>query len=287
LDGRTQLESPSVQLRSDGLHFVVNGDQDQTGFTIENASGFRVTIEMPPGTQYPEAGVTAVPPGTATVRCGGSKDPDPVGLEITDPGGLFHDGWLSCRQDEASFEEFGPFTFFSESNPLPEALGRAVPGILVSDEISYAGFPEGEFASGGYRVVRDGQVLGSIEVAPYGPRSFVTGWACKDSLIGSLNRPSLGLLGTPFELTDSSSCDPYMKACEPIYFTAASYAALRGESTDAYAYPDEPWNLCSDDQPSGCPSDPEKIVLPILLSPELADPFRAENGCGATEDTAC
>jgi hypothetical protein len=291
--GDTEVLTPIVRLQTDGLHLRVDGDRDPTAFVIALDDGFRVGFEFAPGTEYPASDLTFTPPGMARVKCGrpGASANDGIRMHIVDPAGLFHDARLSCPVEEPL--EHGPFVYFTAGNPAPRAIARAVPGVLSTDEIDYAGFPEGPLGTGGnrrtgsYRIIRGGEVVAGVELSRYDMRSFLQVGSCSGSGIGDSGSHTLDLLASPFQLPGHAPCDPYRAECAAIHVTAARYAEIRGVDPADYAYPEAPWNLCNDDQPDGCPSDPNDVILPVVLEPGDASAFVAAEGCGGTEPTAC
>ena len=285
--GDTEVLTPVVRLQADGLHLRVDGDRDPTGFVIALDDGFKVGFEFAEGTDYPASDLTITPPGMARVKCGspGASAEDGIPMQIVDPGSLFHDARLSCPDEEQS--EHGPYVYFTEGNPAPRAIVRAVPGVLPTDEIDYGGFPEGSLGRGGYRIVRGGKVVGGVSLSRYDLRSFLQVGSCSGSGIGDSGGQTLGVLASPFELPGLDRCDPYATACDTVYVSAARYAEMRGEDPADYAYPKAPWNACTDEQPDGCPPDPNDVILPVVLHPDDAAAFVAAEGCGGTKAAAC
>ena len=136
----TEVETPVVAVRADGVHLVVNSDADSPAISIQSERGFSATVG------FAEAGpaneILLIPPGSATVECGQHDEPSVSAKEITfvDPNGMWHDTQLSCS-DFAQVEQRAATLFFTKENPLLDALRRIFPGILPDDEVSYGGFP--------------------------------------------------------------------------------------------------------------------------------------------------
>lgn len=246
--------------------------------------------ELTPETEQPFAATEWLVPGQVQVQCGTSAGvTNGVAFEVIDPAGLWHDDRLACIES-GNFDERGSFRFYADVNPLPEAIARAVPGVRASDSISYDGYPQfpEQPAPLSYRIVRDGQVVGSVEIASYDDRRFAYAvYSCDDSLIGLPGEPTAGQLATPFELPDLPLCDPYVASCSTVYLTATRYVDIRGEEPDSYTVPEMPSAACLDTQPEGCPSDPDDVILQILLAPTDSDVFVSNHGCGSSETTAC
>jgi hypothetical protein len=287
--GTTTIETPVVRAQADGVHLLVDADVQELKFSVDDDRGTR-GWELTPDTTYPFATTEWIAPGRVRVQCGTSAGvTNGAAFEVIDPEGLWHDGRLACIES-GDFDQRGSFPFYTDVNPLPEAIARAVPGVLATDAISYYGYPlpPQEQASESYRIVRDGQVVGSIEIASYDDRTFAYGvWSCDASRIGMPGEPTSGQLATPFELPGLPHCDPYASSCTTVYLTATRYAAIRGEDPDRYTLSELPWMACLETQPEGCPPDPDDVVLQILLAPPDAELFVSRQGCGSSETTAC
>jgi hypothetical protein len=288
--GTTTIETPIVRAQADGVHLLVDADVQDVKFSVHDDRGRTDGWELTPETKQPFATTDWFAPGEVQVQCGTSAGvTNGVAFEVIDPEGLWHDDRLACIESGA-FDQRGSFPFYADVNPLPEAIARAVPGVRASDSISYSGYPQFFEQPGpsSYRIVRDGQVVGSMEIVSYDERRFVYAmYSCNDSRIGVPGEPAAGQLATPFELPDLPRCDPYASSCSIVYLTATSYAAIRGEDPDRYTLPEVPWAACLDTQPEGCPPDPHDVVFQILLAPPDAERFVSEQVCGSSETTAC
>lgn len=286
--GTTVVETPIVRAQRDGIHLLVESDVQGLAFSV-NDGGWELGWGPAQGdSMYPFQTTQWLPPGVAEVQCGTMKATDGDTFEVIDPDELWHDVNLACIES-GDFDERGSFPFYVDVNPMPEAIARAIPGVRPTDVIDYYGYPQPpwEQASESYRIVRDGNVVGSTEISSYGDRTFASVYSCDDSGIGITGEPMARQLATPFALPDLPRCDPYMADCSIVYLTATRYAAMRAEDPERYAVPEAPWAACLDTQPEGCPRDPDDIVLQILLAPRDAETFVSEHGCGASETTPC
>jgi hypothetical protein len=287
--GKTDVLTPVVRAHPDGVDLLVETDDDGAKLAIATAGGGTLGVEFARGAQSPHAVHFRLAPGEVHVQCGSSAEVrNGVALEVVDPEGYWHEERLACARD---LEERGWFPAYHPIvNPFPEAIARAVPGILPSDEISYAGYPSTRGLGGSprIRVVRDGEVVASFDLVTYGQRRFVLSlYSCDDSRIGVPGEPTTGQLATPFELPGTNRCDPYVARCSTVYVTAASYAEARGEPAHRYTPAPMPWAACLGDQPEGCPTDPASTTLQVLLEPNDAASFVLEEGCGRSASDAC
>ena len=70
-------------------------------------------------------------------------------IEFVDPGGFYHLDELPCSYDERTYPDDPAFSAYVEGNDhvaLSEVIRRAVPGILPTDVVQYAGYPEADDA---------------------------------------------------------------------------------------------------------------------------------------------
>lgn len=285
-----EVLTPVVNVQSDGVHMLIDGVGEVSGITVSSDHG-SIGTGFPPGETYPVATVLVVQPGKAQIACVLTDEPanesQGAQIEFTAPAGYWHDEQLACIDTGASWNERPVSWFYTDPNILQQALPRVVPGILATDQVSYGNYPNGEYGPNRYRITRDGQVEAWFQLFVYDQRSFITSMtSCDDSGIGVPGQPKLGTAATPFELPEFDRCDPYEATCSSVYVTAAEYSATRGEDASKYALPERPWDACLKDQPNGCPPDPDKLVLEILLAPPDAEAFVAGHGCGEL-DSPC
>jgi hypothetical protein len=118
-------------------------------------------------------------------------------------------------------------------------------------------------------------------------RSFLQVGSLQREWDRRLREAHSGRLGQSVLAPGLAGCDPYAAVCVPVYVSAARYAEVRGEDPAEFAFPEAPWNLCTEEQPDGCPSDPKEVILPVVLQPADAAAFVAVEGCGETKATAC
>jgi hypothetical protein len=284
----TTVETPIVRAQADGVHLLVDSDDPDVSFSVRDDEGRTDRWGRTPGTDEPFAVLLA--PGQIRVACGTSMNVmDGVAFEVTDPRGLWHDARLSCLAS-GDFDARGSFPFYADVNPLPEAIARAVSGVRATDAISYAGYPRssGDPEPSSYRIVRAGQVVGSMDIVSYDVRTYAYAlYSCDSSGIGMPGEPTAGQLATPFDMPGLSRCDPYLTDCSIVYLTATRYADIRDEDPDRYALPEMPEAACLASQPEGCPPNPDDVVLQILLDPADALRLIWEEGCGGSEETVC
>ncbi len=274
--GTTTIETPVVRTQADGVHLLVDADVQELKFSVDDDRGTR-GWELTPNTTYPFATTEWIAPGQARVQCGTSAGvTDGAAFEVVDPEGLWHETRLACEA-AGNFDQRASSWFYADVNPLPEALARAIPGVRASDVIDYYGYPgppEQPYPPS-YRIVRDGQVVGIMEVVSYDDRRFADAvFSCDDSRIGMPGEPTSGQLATPFELPGLPRCDPYAPSCTTVYLTATRYADIRGEEPDRYRVPEMPWAACLDTQPEGCLPEPRRRRLADLARAARCRPVR-------------
>lgn len=284
--------TPAVQVQADGLHVHVTGDGvPARTVEIRPERGGLITLEFEEQAELDSMAVLLAPTGSASVRCfDASAEKADTGdaalLEIVDRDGLWRTDALSCPPGD-KIVDAGGYWFFTDSNAVASGISRAVPGVLATDAVGYGGYPV-LGATPRWRVVRDGQVVASMDLSTYDDRTFVMSlFACGSSGIGKAGAPTAGTLATPFHLPGSRVCDPYANACGSVFVSAARYAEMIGIPARDLTYVPEPWMACMDSQPEGCRTDPSDVTLEVLLDPIDATRFIAEAGCGATAATVC
>jgi hypothetical protein len=183
--GETRVLTPIVLAHPDGVDLLVKTDDDGAKLSIQTADGGSIGFEVARGAGSPHAVHVRLAPGEINIRCGTSaRVANGPALDVVDPAGLWHEDRLACSRD---FEERGSFEFHPSLTSLPDAIARVVPGVLASDEISYAGYPftRGSNPSRSFRVVRDGRVVARFELAASGQRQSMNAlYSCEDSGIG-------------------------------------------------------------------------------------------------------
>jgi len=291
--GVTEVSEQVVRVQRDGVHFHLETDFEKPVVTTF-FDGRRIATGLGPkfeGTVYDYA--LDIPPGPLTVECGTTEvekaSEGSVSLELQDPAGFYgrYDEALSCGTE---FFEWVPREvpfFYSEDNPIRDAVLRTIPGVTPEDRVVFAGYPDGEFG-GQPIIVRDEQVVGLFDLGTYDDRTFVLhGWFCSSSGIGAEGARAPGLTATPFSLPNAPRCDPYVDECAPIYVSAARYTELTGDDVELVA--PGPWARCDRDDPAGtgCVPDAEEMIVQVLASPTAAEAFVKRYDCGDGEDTAC
>jgi len=280
-----RVETPRVQVHSDGIHLLVDGIGEPQGLTISGEFG-SVGTGFAPGEQYPLAAVIAAPTGKARIACGlpDATGPD-AAIEFVDPVGLWHDERLACIRKGTPWHQRAVSWFYTDSNELPRVLPRIIPGVLDSDELSYGNYPSGEYGSNRYRLIREGDVIATFTLHIYDERSFIFDLtSCDDSGVGGPDSSTVGNAATPFDLPPTERCDPYGSTCTSVFVSAATYASARHQDGASYVRPQIPWDACLPDQPQGCLPDPDDYILELLMSPAGAQQFIASHGCGTRDD---
>jgi hypothetical protein len=281
--------TPDVALQADGLHVRVLRDVDvptsieiRMGATRQNV----IRVEFEPGGEARYSDVVRSPAGEATVACltGIGDEAETAAtaeMRILDPHGVWRDDSLDCEGRPVNIDTY---SFFAGDNPVTEGIARAVPGVLPTDTVQLAGYAHEEQAV----VVRGGRAVANMALSTYHGETFIVSLAACDGVdIGRPGEPTRGVLATPFQVKGFAACDPYETTCEQVY-VSAEWLNLRAEvGVERRQLIPEPWMLCTDKQPEGCPEDPRTVVLNVQMSPTDAARFVDEFGCGSTRQTAC
>ena len=169
------MTTPQVAARADGIHIELREASGATGVEVFKAlsNGVHGT-GWGPG-QHPEV-ILPVPIGRSRIACAWPDGDDPTSrdefaasqpIEFVDPGGFYHLDEHPCDYEERTYPDDPAYGAYVEGNDqvaMPEVIRRAVPGILPTDVVQYAGYPEAEDA---FSTV-GGHARGSARLA--GPR---------------------------------------------------------------------------------------------------------------------
>ncbi len=307
-DTGTEVSTPSVQVQPDGVHFAVENPVGATMLDVFPALwGDGVAGQEFEG---PMAEVLLqVPPGDALVACvpkGGGPRADSldelkaaVPIQIEDPSGAWKSDVLACGAGERKELDRPGLAAYASVNPnttdLEEVIRRAIPGILDTDQVGPAGYPNGDPRTRQWRVVRDGKVIALIRYPlpvpgagdPLAMAQFSPVVTCAGSGIGVGDQTS-GLLATPFELPDYDRCDPYAEECSLVYVTAERYRQLGGRLEPKILVPEGSTQCFQDGVPAACGGQPPGTFWYALrLTPAEADKFEQTSGCGASPSDMC
>jgi hypothetical protein len=183
-DGVTTT-TPVVQLQPDGLHLLIDSAVSRPAINI-SSGGRSVTIVPAADAQYPFGDVVSFPPGDAAIACGPSEEQltRPVSVRLVDTLAVYHDDTLAC--DYARVVETANLpSFDSRKQSVAAGLRSVVPGLLSSDDISYAEYRLGEWGGSRYRIIRDGMVVATVDVASLDDTTVVGPlYACPGTGIG-------------------------------------------------------------------------------------------------------
>lgn len=285
----TKVSTSEVMVQADGLHVDMEANFDQPVLMFFFAGG-QVTVGLGPDFEgRSDKFVIPVPPGDLTLECGRSEQEEPshnaVGLQLSDPKGLWHDTQLVCGGDIIEWNPSEPTFYYTHGNPFPDAVYHTLPGLHPDDQVVYAGYPEDQ--SGDQPLVmRDGEAIGIFDLSTYDKRTFVHhGIFCASSGIGQPEATTMGITSTPYQLPSLSACDPYHDECASVFMTAARYVELGGDSPDLL--PLWPMAVCDKDTSAGCIPEPKDMVVRVVTAPDVAASFVDKNQCGSNEDTVC
>jgi hypothetical protein len=174
-----ELGSDRMRAARDGVHFTITGEPGyQVGFEHEiGGGGFDVDIDAPDR-------VELIPPGTMTVACGPAAAPAAAPLAtvtIEDPDGLYRPYMIGLRSHGCVSSDalLGENARGPKVLPVKQAQAGLV-GLLPGDVVQRAGYP---VETGRVRVVRNGEVIGSLDYQPDGHGGWLlTGTTLCDGL---------------------------------------------------------------------------------------------------------
>ena len=156
-DGSTNVLTPTVRARPDGVHVFVRSQLD------EPASVNGIGVDVSPGRW---SDVLSIEPGTIDVACWafsqhGKEEPATTPLEVVDPEGMYVDPELACSGGmiRGTISDFIAPAPKDALIPLDEAR-RQIGGLASDDEVIHGGYPEE--ATPQVLVVRDEAVIASI-----------------------------------------------------------------------------------------------------------------------------
>lgn len=162
VDGSTELLTPRVTVRPDGLHASVRNLAGEPvsvgGLAVDAEEGMSEHVSM-------------IPPGQVDVACWpysqhGGRKPENVPMTVTDPDGY----WVSPGQLECvgrtSTEEVRDYFVEAEGEVGdPVAIARRrLNGLQAGDVLRRTGYPEAIHA--GVEVVRDGRTVALLGFIP-------------------------------------------------------------------------------------------------------------------------
>lgn len=173
-DGSTELQTPAVSARADGLHVLVHNDAGEPISLSGSGLDF--------GTGVSEQ-VASTSPGTVGVACwpyslhDSGDEPSTQPLRIEDPNGHWNSPELDCSSGDlvgATHSDFVSDATGEEGDPVT-LTRRHLTGIKPGDVVETAGYPDAAYPTA--RVVRDGHVVAIAGFIPAKNR----GWLLQDS----------------------------------------------------------------------------------------------------------
>lgn len=165
-DGPPEISTPVVRAHPDGIHVQVRGAPNTEALFIRSAS--RPGWDLSSGSNGIEDElVVGATPGEAFAGCfsgdpvpereaGAPQQPDESAFTIVDPTGSWVSTELTCGfdPDTRHFEADRD----SAGEPIESAARRAIPGVLDTDVVERAGYPQAGDRQE-VRIVRDGEVV--------------------------------------------------------------------------------------------------------------------------------
>ncbi len=184
-DGVAEVETPTVRPQPDGVHILVEapGVGDELGVIFESTIDRSAFLS---GSQDPRNGIVReMGAETWRVACySGPGEPNHVAgdapsLAVVDPDGIWIPTTLQCTDQESGIS---PTQEFSAS--AQDAI-HALTGVLPTDVVEPAGYPEGSSAGLVWRVVRNGSIVAWLHLRQSGDEWYViAGMGCTDAGIG-------------------------------------------------------------------------------------------------------
>ncbi len=164
----TAVLTPVVKPQPDGIHLSVQNELGfDAGFSAMMSSGRGAGGNANEGTS---THVLALPPGTLKVGCFPkdlTAEPDEAPLEVVDVDGLYRSTDIGCEVVGSGIGEYAPGSPGINGDLLEAARERfdEAHGLEDDDVVERAGYPESELPI--YRLVRDGEVLATVEYEPW------------------------------------------------------------------------------------------------------------------------
>lgn len=164
--GETGLELGSDRVRAarDGVHLVIAGTAGYHVGLEHETGGDGVSVQG-----EAQEVVQLIPPGTLAIGCGLPADPWPLpgfDVRVEDPSGVYRPyalgmGAGGCVSGSASYAAGARG---DKAQPVKQARAHLA-GLRAGDVVQRAGYP---VETGRVRVVRGGEVIGSLEYEPDG-----------------------------------------------------------------------------------------------------------------------
>ena len=194
------LDSTVVRPRSDGFHVVVDASDEVVGVEVTNSPAS--TLGMGGPLHSDGESVFPLEPGSWHIGCyarGGGvvAGPSSAAFTLVDPEGVYTPVALVCdgRDGQTVSRRFaatgspssGVDGRYEPTTQTVEASVAAVPGILPTDVVREAGYPDGNGFKGGplYTVLRDGRPLARLHIPVEVDRTWTLSVdACPGSGIG-------------------------------------------------------------------------------------------------------
>lgn len=177
----TQLHTPVVEARSDGVHV-----------RVDNLAGEGVSINGL-GWDFEQGiseAVLSTPPGTLQIACWpyrdhNGKEPDAVGLKITDPDGHWIPTELDCGDGmiSQSISDFAAGASGRKGDPV-EIVRSALRGLEPGDAVERAAYPDQDEPV--VRIVRRERVIGVAGLSRSEEGGYLFGGfsSCADARLG-------------------------------------------------------------------------------------------------------
>lgn len=158
----TRLETDAVKPQPDGVHLEIVNDtgEDRSLSVIESRGGGGFGESAPAGTSTL---VLTLAPGTLEISCAGLREERPEGsrLEVVDEDGVWISTTLDCTAGFSGTSDYTPDAR-GDADPLTAAHEGLQSYTQPGDVVRPAGYPEAETPL--YRLVRDGEILATVEL---------------------------------------------------------------------------------------------------------------------------
>jgi hypothetical protein len=159
----TRLETDAVKPQPDGIHLEVVNEtgEDRSVSALEPQGGGGLGQSAPAGTSTL---VVALAPGTLEITCAdlrSEEEPEGSLLEVVDEDGVWISTTLDCTLGFSGTSDYTPGAR-GDADPLAAAQSGLESYMQPGDVVEPAGYPVAEIPL--YRLVRDGEVLATVEL---------------------------------------------------------------------------------------------------------------------------
>jgi hypothetical protein len=169
----TRLETDAVSPQPDGVHLeIVNETGEERSISVLDPRGAGMGQSAPAGTSTL---VVALAPGTLEVTCSDLRsegEPEASMLEVVDEDAVWISTTLDCTLGFSGTSDYTPDAR-GDADPLTAAQKGLEGYMQPGDVVEPAGYPEAGIPL--YRLLRDGEVLATLELQDDGDGGWLPG----------------------------------------------------------------------------------------------------------------